>query len=49
MGTRLVAGRDLTWSDIEAGGRVVVISEDFARQLAPEPAAALGLRIRLAT
>jgi predicted permease len=48
MGTRLIAGRDLTWSDIDAGGRVVVISEDFARQLAPEPAAALGLRIRLA-
>jgi predicted permease len=48
MGTRLIAGRDVTWSDIDAGGRVVVISEDFARQLAPEPAAALGLRIRLA-
>jgi putative ABC transport system permease protein len=48
MGTRLVAGRDLTWSDLDAGGRVVVISEEFARQLAPEPAAALGLRIRLA-
>jgi predicted permease len=48
MGARLVAGRDLTWSDIDAGGRVVVISEDFARQLAPEPAAAIGLRLRLA-
>ena len=48
MGTRLVAGRDLTWSDIDAGGRVVVISEEFARQLAPEPSAALGLRVRLA-
>ncbi len=48
MGTRLVAGRDLTWSDVDAGGRVVVISEEFARQLAPEPAAALGLRVRLA-
>jgi ABC-type antimicrobial peptide transport system permease subunit len=49
MGTRLISGRDLTWSDIDAGGRVVVISEGFARQLAPEPTAALGLRIRLAT
>jgi len=48
MGTRLIAGRDVTWSDIDAGGRVVVISEEFARQLAPEPAAAIGLRIRLA-
>jgi putative ABC transport system permease protein len=49
MGTRLVAGRGLAWNDLETGGRVVVISEEFARQLAPEPAAALGLRIRFAT
>ena len=48
MGTRLIAGRGLTWSDIEAGGRVVVVSAEFARQLATEPAAALGLRIRFA-
>ncbi|HET8697758.1 MAG TPA: FtsX-like permease family protein, partial [Gammaproteobacteria bacterium] len=47
MGTRIVAGRDLTWSDIEAGGRVVLISENFARELAAEPAGALGKRIRL--
>jgi predicted permease len=46
MGTRLIAGRHMTWSDIDAGGRVVVVSEDFARQLASEPVAALGLRIR---
>ena len=48
MGTRMIAGRGLTWSDIEAGGRVVVVSADFARQLATEPAAALGSRIRFA-
>jgi putative ABC transport system permease protein len=48
MGTRLIAGREVTWNDIDTGGRVVVISEEFARQLAPEPAAAIGLRIRLA-
>ena len=47
MGTRIIAGRDMTWSDIEAGGRVVLISEDFARELAGEPAGALGLRIRV--
>ena len=47
MGTRMIAGRDVTWSDIEAGGRVAVISEDFARELAASPAAALGRRIRL--
>ena len=34
MGTRMVAGRDVTWSDIETGSRSVVISEDFARELA---------------
>ena len=39
MGTRIIAGRDMTWSDIETGGRVVLISEDFARELAAEPAA----------
>jgi putative ABC transport system permease protein len=46
MGTRIIAGRDLAWSDIETGGRVALISEDFARELAPEPAGALGKRIR---
>jgi predicted permease len=46
MGTRIVAGRDISWSDIEAGGRVAVISEDFARELAPEPAGAVGKRIK---
>jgi predicted permease len=48
MGTRMIAGRDVAWSDIETGGRVVVISEDFAREIAPEPAAALGRRVRFA-
>jgi predicted permease len=46
LGTRLVAGRDLTWNDVETGGRVALISEDFARELGAEPAAALGKRIR---
>jgi predicted permease len=46
MGTRIIAGRDITWADIEAGGRVALISEDFARELGPEPADALGKRIR---
>jgi predicted lysophospholipase L1 biosynthesis ABC-type transport system permease subunit len=44
--TRIVAGRDVTWNDIETGGRVVLISENFARELAGDPAAALGLRVR---
>ncbi len=46
MGTRLIAGREITWSDIETGGRVVMISESFAREIAGEPAAAVGKRIR---
>jgi len=47
LGTRLVAGRHLTWADIEAGGTVALISEGYARELATEPAAALGVRIRV--
>jgi predicted permease len=46
MGTRIVAGRDVTWRDIQEGGRVVVISENFAREIAGTPAAAVGRRIR---
>jgi predicted permease len=46
MGTRILAGRDMTWADIEAGGRVVLISENLARELAPTPEAALGMRLR---
>jgi len=49
MGTRIIAGRGITWSDIETGGRVVVISADFARVLAPEPSAAIGRRLRFAS
>jgi predicted permease len=44
--TRIIAGRDVTWNDIETGGRVVLLSENFARELAGDPAAALGLRVR---
>jgi predicted permease len=46
MGTRIIAGRDITWSDIETGGRVALISEEFAREIAGEPSAALGKRIK---
>jgi predicted permease len=48
MGTRIIAGRSVTWSDIEAGGRVVVVSEDFVREMGMEPAGALGSRVRFA-
>jgi putative ABC transport system permease protein len=46
MGTRIIAGRDMTWRDVETGAPVALISEDFARELAPEPAGALGKRFR---
>ena len=46
VGTRMVAGRDITWPDIDAGGKVAVISEGLARELWGEPAAALGKRVR---
>ena len=47
MSTRIVAGRDITWNDLETGGRVAFISEEFARIIAGDPAAALGRRIRM--
>ena len=46
MSTRIVAGRDITWADIEAGGRVALVSEDFARELGGKPADVLGRRLR---
>jgi len=46
VSTRIIAGRDIAWSDLEAGGRVILISENYAREIAEEPAAALGKRLR---
>jgi len=46
IGTRLVAGRDFTWTDFDELRPVVVISENLARELWREPHAALGNRIR---
>jgi len=46
VGTRMVAGRDITWPDVDAGGKVAVVSEGLARELWGEPAAALGKRVR---
>jgi predicted permease len=46
LGTRLVAGRDIAWSDIDVGGgRVAVLSENLARELYGSAAAALGKRV----
>jgi predicted permease len=45
LGTRLVTGRDITWADVDTGGKVAVLSENIARELFGSPAAALGKRI----
>ncbi|HZM93350.1 MAG TPA: ABC transporter permease [Vicinamibacterales bacterium] len=46
IGTRMIAGRDITWNDIYGRVSVTVISENFAREIWGSPAAALGQRIR---
>ncbi len=45
MGTRLVAGRDFTWSDLYELHPVVMVSENFARESWGSAAAALGKRV----
>jgi predicted permease len=49
LGTRLLAGRDFTWSEIDAFRPVTVIAESLARELYGAPADALGKRIREST
>jgi predicted permease len=46
MGTRLIAGRDYTWTDIYDQHLFVIVSENMARELWHDPAAALGKRVR---
>jgi predicted permease len=46
LGTPLVAGRDYSWSDIYDERNYVIVSENMARELWHNPAAALGKRIR---
>src|SRR5687767_6771345 len=45
-GTRLVAGRDLTWTEVYEIRPVVLVSENLAREVWSSPADALGKRIR---
>jgi predicted permease len=49
MGTPLVAGRYFTWADAYQKLPVGVICESFAREFWPNPADALGHRIRVGT
>jgi predicted permease len=46
MGTRLVAGRDVTWTDLYDKREIALVSENLARELWRTPNAALGKRIR---
>jgi predicted permease len=46
VGTRLVAGRDYTWTDLSGRRPLVVISENLAREWWGTPEAALGKRIQ---
>ncbi len=46
LGTPLVAGRDLEWTDIHAHRPVAVVSAGFARETWGSPGAALGRRVR---
>jgi predicted permease len=46
IGTRMIAGRDITWNDIYGRMDVAIISENFAREIWGSPEAALGQRIR---
>jgi predicted permease len=43
-GTKLVAGRDLTWTDVYDNRPSVLVSENLARELWGAPSAALGKR-----
>src|SRR5438445_887328 len=49
LGTPLLAGRGLTWTDLYQKVPVVVISENFAREYWNSPANAIGKRVRVGT
>jgi predicted permease len=46
MGTSVVAGRDLTFEDVDGMRPVALVSESLARELWSSPEAAVGQRIR---
>jgi predicted permease len=47
LGAPLIAGRDLTWTDIYTKTPVAIISENFAREYWRSASGALGQRIRV--
>ncbi|HET9368907.1 MAG TPA: ABC transporter permease [Vicinamibacterales bacterium] len=46
LGTPLVAGQDFSWTDMEAGRPMAIVSEKLAREMWGSTAAAIGKRIR---
>ena len=46
LGTRLVAGRDITWTDVNDKRPTVIISENMAREMWKDPRAAIGKQLR---
>jgi predicted permease len=46
VGTKMVAGRELTWTEIYGFRPVAMVSENLARELWGTPSAALGKRFR---
>jgi predicted permease len=49
LGAKLVAGREITWTDTYKKIPVAMIAENMARENWGDPAAALGKRIRVST
>ena len=45
-GTRLVAGREMTWGEVYGLRPVVMVSENLAREMWGTPSAAIGKRLR---
>jgi predicted permease len=45
-GTRLVAGRELTWTEVYGKRPVAMVSENLARELWGSPSGAIGRRLR---
>jgi predicted permease len=48
MGARLIAGRELTWTELYNQTPLALVSENMARELWHDPRAAVGKRIRSA-
>jgi predicted permease len=45
-GTRIIAGRELTWTEVYGVRPVIMVSENLARELWGSPSAAIGKRLR---